>query len=481
MKAALQSAPEPTEELLGELYDICRTRNKTPSDMFGTFIPILKGAWEAFAANHPYSPETGKGKNTLSPTNDLINATFYVVRRDNGTSHTMYPVKDAGLKLLDEPVVFDTMSNSSISDLGFMLNKTRMAVGETPIFFEPKQVKEALNAYFMTDDTVNPTPRLYAQPRDPEYCLARRTVEPNPECPYPDWQRFLSGFEDPEAYAAKIWAIVSGQDTSRQALVARSLGKTGKSAATNAIVSLFGNNKVAAAITGTHVSQSSRFLASNYRHAAFIYAPDCNVKTFLLSEVVKQLTGSDTVQYEIKGGAYGEYKAQAKLMVNMNPRPLILSDTHSRSRILYIEQHPIDYVDIGNAAFTELLTKQLPGFLAFGEKAFAERWRDNHIVLNTKAQKTFDALVGTERQDFYDFVFSRFEFGPAKHLDGADFTKLINKQKLNDHQRAEWREWLAELDGVEKETVNSKGKVIFHGIGRLSGVAAGNSGGMDDA
>ena len=450
LKAALSQAPEPTDDLLNEVYAYCDSKNETPDKVFARLLPMVAKMWSEAAAKRPYKRKSKAGKKLehASATNDLITNTFYVVSSNDGSSHRLYPITDKGMKLLAQPIDYNTMDATAISNVGRELNMALAAQDNTPRYFENKVVNQDLQAFFMTDLSENPQPKLYAQPDDEDFCLSRRTVVEDESQPFPDWERFLSGFEDPEAFAAKIYAIVSGRDTSRQALVVRSEGKTGKSCAMNAIKSIFGVS--AKALAGSQVNQSSRFIASHYRDTALIYVPDTNSKTILLTETVKMLTGSDDVQYEVKFGGFGQYKANAKLVVFMNPRPLVLAEEHSISRCLYLEQTKIPFEDIGADEFTKRLEDQLGGFLAYGKKAFAHKWQNNKIVLNDKAQDTFNLLVGSEKQEFYDWLGRYFVVGDEEaEVSSLTVNKNLEKVKsLSRHERAQWREWLEDMEEI---------------------------------
>lgn len=478
LKKRIKEASEPTIELLQKALDTCQERNKSFEALMDDIGGLHKTVWLTFQKDNPnVQAAEVEGEAEFIDSKEVVEANFYVVRNTNSThsAHLMYPILDADLKIVGTPLDYDGLTRSDASNLALTFNETLDRLDKRPK--NPIVGKAAggiLDHYFSTvGGSTAGKPKPYAQPGEDVFCRTRRQIEPDHAGKWDAWQSFGAGFEDFEAYAAKLYAIFFGVDTSRQALVTRSEGKTGKSCATAALASIIDNKEVAMVITGTHVSQSSRFLASNYVDAAFIYAPDCNVKTFLLSEVVKQLTGSDMVLYENKGGAYGQFDpAGKKLMVNMNPRPLVLKEEHSRSRILYLEQQQASYSDIGNAAYTQLLKDQLPGFLAFGERSFADRWRNQVVVLNDRAQRTFDALVGSERQDFYDFVARHLVLADCENADlqsqlmlsSDDLSALFNKHKVTSFDRDLWREWLEDLEGVTRVKESTRGVRTYAGI-----------------
>ena len=484
LKSALKASPDASEELLKELYEYCAAKKRDPAEILSSCLtPIGLKVWKTLADQHPFvGPRTVKA-------DDLSDHFHFVRRSKDDTSHSIYPVRDAALKIVDPAIDVNTLDESAALDFCWTVNKALKDNALQSMGDAKQLIAEIYSSWDSTLDGERPIP--FGQPGGQEWALERRTIEPDPSVPFPSWERFLGGCDDGEALAAKLYAIATGRDTSRQALVIHGPdGLEGKSSAIDAFISVVynENSEVAKPLANEQISSKNKFTTAGFRNSALIYVPDTNNGSILLSGMVKQLTGTDRVAFEVKGKThYGSFEAKAKFIVCMNPRPRILSGVHSTSRILYIRvlKNYSDDEKVPAEVFKEMLKAEMAGFLAYGEACFEEKWKNNQIVLNEKAQKVFDNLIGGERQAYDDFMHTHFTFDEGYSITRPELRAFIERKnkKLRPNEVDDWISYLEDDESILVSGVKTR---KYKGVGRNNQqpdmrVKNGASGGMSDA
>lgn len=275
---------------------------------------------------------------------------------------------------------------------------------------------------------------------------------------------------DPEAFAAWVYGVYSGDYRGRQVLWLHGPhGEDGKSAITDLIAKeLFG--PAHHAISNASLSASEkRFLTSFFENARLVIYPDASNRRCLMSEQFKTVAsaGADPVLIERKGRQAYTSRLQARMWVCSNFAPEVTKDNFVLSRLLYIH---IDKMrdEKPDPAVIDHLRDELPGFLHYAEQAYAKKCRDQYKILtNEKHLAEVDQMADAFFEE-YDVIFQKHweSGGETDFVEGAKVRDIMQKEGLrHNHDYRDFTTWLIERKGVVKRKISQDGgKIRYYGM-----------------
>jgi hypothetical protein len=157
--------------------------------------------------------------------------------------------------------------------------------------------------------------------------------------PWPHLKRFIARVDHPDQLMAFIWKCFDPEDFGRQMVWSQSLGHSGQSTFWNVVYEHL--QKIAVVLQKT--SYANQFTAAKCYLKRFAMAPDCSNKYYLGSELVKQLTGGDMGEMEIKFISSFAAKLFARVVAHSNVAPEVDTTNNAmRTRLLYFVVQPFN-------------------------------------------------------------------------------------------------------------------------------------------
>ena len=315
-----------------------------------------------------------------------------------------------------------------------------------------------------------PMPVPMARHDEDRWCFHKSDIKPDPTVKMERWQRILDRMSDPQAFAAWVYGIYSGDYRGRQVLWLHGPhGEDGKSAITDLIAkNLFG--PAHHAISNASLSASEkRFLTSFFENARLVIYPDASNRRCLMSEQFKTVAsaGADPVLIERKGRQAYTSRLQARMWVCSNFAPEVTDDHFVRSRLLYIH---IDKMrdEKPDPKVINYLREELPGFLHFAQQAYAKKCRDHYEILTDDThQSSVDQLAESFFEEFEVIFEKHWEVGAEDdYVEGSKVRDIMQKEGLrHNHDYRDFTNWLTERKGVVKRKVSQDGgKIRYYGM-----------------
>jgi len=175
-----------------------------------------------------------------------------------------------------------------------------------------------------------------------QYCLAYYNLEQgNPENNTPAWDSFINTMLDNgsrECFKAWLYSVFVGKNTGRQALWLYGRGNTGKSIIAETIsnrLSMINEDICSNLVDTWHID---KYTSSSFVNKRFIKVPDTKDRALIRLNLLKNITGNDSINTRSMNSAEKTNKVYAKVMVTSNSRPFINTElSEELSRILFIE------------------------------------------------------------------------------------------------------------------------------------------------
>lgn len=219
-----------------------------------------------------------------------------------------------------------------------------------------------------------------------EYCLAYYDLNSGSlENPTPAWDSFLSQMMNDECratYRAWVYSVYVGDNFGRQILHVHGVGETGKSATANVIMkglqSL--NPHIVTALEA--MNNADKFSLASYQQKRFALAADSTDRTLVRNNLVKNLTGDDTVAIREMNKAKDYAQVYCKIMVTSNKTPFVNTDSPEElSRLILISLVPDLcvkakndwYKNYAGVNWQKKLAQELPDFIRQSKRYYDER------------------------------------------------------------------------------------------------------------
>jgi hypothetical protein len=305
--------------------------------------------------------------------------------------------------------------------------------------------------YFQThaDDTAE-APKPLAQMDEDCWAFDRIKTRPDPSVPFPHIQQFLSLVDDPEAFAAWHYGVHSGRlKRGRQILWLEGPGENGKSIWLDTFAKEFG--KSVASMTASAIKEP-KFLNALIENRHFAYIPDCKNSYILLTEGFQNMSsgGFDLVPIEHKYGKITMGHISAKWAIASNYKPHIINESFNTSRTFWLSMKP--FTGEKDPSIGDKWSAEMAGFLAYGEKCYAERCvndyeiKVNEIVAAKKAARISDA---SEEHDVTLDI--NFVIDPMAKLSPSEMSTKLQEYGLRDTTKQKnFHEYLEKEHGVKK-------------------------------
>ncbi len=319
---------------------------------------------------------------------------------------------------------------------------------------------------FLVYGMLNQLPALCAQPDDDRWCLHKITVRPDPTMPIPATNEFLDRLNDPGAFAAYCYAIYAGRYRGRQVLWVQGDGEDGKSTFMKAFATLFG--VTAGSADWSIMKNAPQFVASLFVDRKFVSIPDNANAYLLMTEIFKSLAnpGADPVTVNVKYGKMYTTELEAHVCVMSNFAPEIIGERHNVSRTLWLTID--EFTGDPDPNYGERLRAELPGFLAFGERCYAERCKDDYeIKVNEAVRKAVAERISDSNERFEIIFEKHFVLDPTGSMERAEFRDILkDEERFNNQEIGNFKRWLWFAHNVKavQGTDNSR---RYRGIRRL--------------
>lgn len=320
----------------------------------------------------------------------------------------------------------------------------------------------------------NPMARL----GDDAWAFHKPDYKPDASVKTPQWDKVLARMSDPQAFAAWVWGIYSGQYKGRKILWLHGpSGEDGKSAIASLIANeLFG--PAHCAISNAAVKSEKRFLTSFFETAALVIYPDASNRKVLLSEVFKTIAsaGADPVLIERKGQQAYTARLSARLWINSNFSPEVPDSKFATSRLLYL--HISGLVDEKpDPTAIDRLRSELPGFLHYAEQAYAERCTDEYeIQVNEETEKLVADITGSFYEEFENVFNKYWVVGTQEdRIVASKIQDRCRSEGVTKHDYSNFKTWLEEQKGITTKKLSSQnGKIFYLGIKPATGTGESN-------
>lgn len=175
-----------------------------------------------------------------------------------------------------------------------------------------------------------------------EYGLAYFPLDKLPSGDTPAWDSFIGQIEPEFRGATKAWlySLFLRNNRGRQVIWFHGQGQSGKTSIANVIGQVFSAQHKELVSTLEHKMNIDKFTMSGFENAALVIISDSKERRLVASDVVKSITGGDTVALRGFNKAKRSAQIYSKIMVTSNYAPSIdTKQKHELSRILYV---PID-------------------------------------------------------------------------------------------------------------------------------------------
>lgn len=380
--------------------------------------------------------------------------------------HFLLTVKEGQqiiLRIVDveRKIVYPIYENDGAKALTRQLSRVVKKVGGKVL--RARLAKDMVDLWINHVSTV-PMPTPAAGPNDEGWSFHRPHHIPDKNIELARWSRILSRMSDPEAFAAWIWGVYSGDYKGRQMLWLHGKhGEDGKSAIAKLLATeLFGpaHHAISNASLG---SSGRRFLSSFFEHARLVIYPDASNRRCLMSEAFKMIAsaGADPVLIERKGKQAYTSTLQARMWVCSNYAPEITDDNFAQSRLLYLQIDKMKDEKPDPKAIDELKA-EIPGFLYYAEQAYEKLCRDNYEITTLKGSKSMKDRIAEDFYEEYEVIFHKhWELcGSNDYLEASRVRDVAKKEGLTfTHDYKNFIVWLVEKKGVVKRKISQDGGV----------------------
>lgn len=286
--------------------------------------------------------------------------------------------------------------------------------------FAPREVRD-LTDYWTQLAKASERPVLMGREGSDDWCLFRQKYLPE-EGDITAWKGWLDRLSDPEAFAAWIWGVYSGEYKGRQILWMHGPnGLDGKTYVQNTLGDqLFGPLR---GTVGNAQLKNTQFLTSSLEGKLLVTLGDCNVSTLHKYEIIKSISAGekgDAVTIEHKGKTAYPAKLQSRLWVNSNLAPDLDNGVHETSRILYISVAKI--VGEADNDIERKVIAELPAFLYYARECFNKRCPQGSSII--KGNTLTDSLVADLNIDAVEEFQGWFENG-FQSVEGDRYLKAV--------------------------------------------------------
>lgn len=313
-------------------------------------------------------------------------------------------------------------------------------------------VNSMLFSWKVAGQVTDTPPALHGKLGGDEWCLARASVWPNPDVDWSHIRLFTHRLNDPEAFAAWVWGVYSGENRGRQVPYIYDYdGEGGKSRFFQMLGKhLFGDRiytayPMATMAKDTHVS-------SVFAGQRFVVDGDCNNRYVLHSQAMKELSGDDkTILNPKYVQPYGTY-LQARVAIGSNFPPYITRDRHSTSRLLYLILEPL-----GNTPRDPTLpakwVMELPGFLHWAQQCYKERCPDNYAIqVNDAVRYATETQIRICETQYVDLFDKYFVEDPDGELTYREWSAVVKEEKMDKFRADDMLGWIRAVFDVNAQT-----------------------------
>jgi hypothetical protein len=465
---------ENVDSIILEVHQYCSERKGRGSaktlleeELHPSVYENLTGKQLMLLENGPTeSPKPLNYKKLLAESEDLqlqiaqeILDPVYVYVEDEGGNTSYCKIKDIELKILHK---FPNHQEAIGS-----INKT-LTTGLTDNYSTlPTGLVQEMQKQWIAHKPVPIRPKAMLRPDEEGWCFHRSLLKIEAG-PIPYWQKVLDRLSDPEAFAAWIWGVYSGEYKGRQMLWMHGPhGEDGKSSIARVIGEVFGG--ACESISNAQFSGSEkRFLNSSFVHSRLVIYPDANNTHALLSEAFKTVAsaGADKVPIEFKGRtAYSGY-LNARLWIASNYGPHVTKDNFLRSRLLYSYISKMGESPDANAPVK--IIEELPHFFHYAKLCYAERCPDNYAIqVNELTKNLVEELYIDSHEEFTEIFASNFEktYKPSDRVTGSEMQSILRSAGLSDNRKQkEFHQWLEKVHNITKERVPTINTKVFKGL-----------------
>jgi hypothetical protein len=334
----------------------------------------------------------------------------------------------------------------------------------------PRHVSELADFWKLYGEDIPTNFETYAGFDRETWCLGRSKHLPK-DGPMPTWTNLMARMNDPKAFAAWVYGVVSKQYAGRQILwLHGENGEDGKSFIQKIIAEQCFANVFAALNNNALGEGSSRFLQADFEGKALAFWDDCNNQMALFREDIKQLSsGKEGNPARIEKKTKQAYTSQleTRMWINSNFAPVVSSDVYTRSRLLYIHIEPLN--EAPDVTLKAKFVAEMPALLAYGKKCFDEVCVDGRAInQNAEANDAIDQFV-TDHESAYEAIFRRsfFVVKEGKPVLASDVANVLQAAGLKSNiDKGHWYTWLERRHGFKRTAVKEgKSKVqVIEGL-----------------
>lgn len=219
-----------------------------------------------------------------------------------------------------------------------------------------------------------------------EYCLSYYDLtQGSLAASTPAWDNFLRQMINDECrdtYRAWVYSLYCGDNYGRQVIWLHGPGESGKTAQANVLFDDIKSLNPEIVTSLETIDNTDKFSLSTYRLKRFALAADSTDRALVRHNLVKNLTGDDTVAIREMGKTKDYARVHCKIMVTSNKTPFVNIDSPEElSRLILISLVPNQCVDAkhhwyknyAGMDWKSALKKELPDFIRQCEAPYLER------------------------------------------------------------------------------------------------------------
>jgi hypothetical protein len=274
--------------------------------------------------------------------------------------------------------------------------------------------------------------------------------------PFPAWEDFLNRLNSPEAFLQWVGSCFDRNNRGRQALwLYGRRGEDGKSTVLTTLRGLFG--EAGASLSGNQLKNESRFLFSSFYKKRFVIYPDCKIPSFVRNEIFRNITSSDMVPVEFKGGRQFDARMMLKLAVGCNKKPMPEKRGEADlSRILILEVSPSKITE--DNTWEDRLKSEVGHFLYECIDRYEKELKAQGLekIPVPESSKALLEESADDTEEAFEALCEHIEFNPnakpyqfiESHKFVTWFQDVAHKYGLQAKDRIRFRDYLEATKGV---------------------------------
>ncbi len=262
-----------------------------------------------------------------------------------------------------------------------------------------------------------------AEKSNPELAYERLDYDLDVKGPTPTWDSILIRCSNAEAIKAFIGSLFDPKADRSQFVYIYGEGNEGKGSMIEALSQGLGSAHISQG-----VQKDTTWFAGTVYNKRLVTFGECDDYKFAMSEIIKSITGNDTITINQKFAPLFKAKALCKFLFAANTKPRVFNTPAHRRRLIYSEIQPWTGTAVPIHIFVGKLVSELPQFLSECKKTYSKLCPNGGVIPTDS--NVLNDLIEENDHELEDIIDEYFILEPMFHCKMKHIEEVFNMGNL---------------------------------------------------